>query len=971
MKASLQVSKALNTFLLLLCLLITLQSKAQGDNCDNALPLLNLSNFCSNQGQYTNVGSTPSAFPAATCWTGNPLEDVWFTFVAIGTDVLISVNGNTITRPRIALFTGSCSGTLNQLGNGCTNGTAGSPDAQIYLGGLVQGTTYYIRISTIAADEGTFQLCINNYIPPVSASADCSGAGKLCNKNPVSVANLSGGGSNVDELNGVSCFTSFGFATPESNTVWYTWTCATAGTLTMDIVPANQTEDLDFVIFRLNTANPCGPRVPIRCSATAFINAQASTGMNATSVDTEEGLGFPPGADAYVQQITMTAGTSYAILILNASTANGFTISWGGTGTFVGPEANITSNALSVCLGTAVTLDGNTSTNYTGLDWNFANGPGNPSSATGPGPHTITYDNPGTYTAILNATDAGCISTESVIVTVNAPETATFNQIGPLCEGVVPPTLPATSTNGITGTWSPNVISTTTLGTTTYTFTPDNGQCSFTTATMDITINPNVVLTFADVPAFCQGTAAPSFPTQTSAPVIPGMWSPGTIANSASGSYTFTPSAGQCSSPASINITVKPLPVVDISSNAPICIGETLTLSANTIDGGIYDWSGPNAFVATTEDPILPNATLADAGTYTLQITDTSGCVGEASIDVVINSPVAPVLEPAGPFCNLNTTNIGLSADIPGGTWTGNGVTDPNGIFVPNTAGVGTHTLTYVHTQGCGGSATMDIVVNAEPDANFTADTLAGCAPLTVHFTSNPNVDAAVWNFGDQNQATTVGSADHTYEHSGQYTVTLTNTLSGCSTTNSVTNFITIYPDPVADFDASSTILTQVETEVSFYNNSENAVAYHWDFGDESSSTAVDPTHIYPKAPGSYTVMLIAVSPDGCIDLATLAIVVKEEQIIYVPNSFTPNGDGFNNEFKPILAEGFDLDNYTLLIYNRWGEVVFKTTDTNEGWDGTYHGSLVQDGTFTWTIRVKNRTDDEYNTYNGHLILVR
>ena len=962
------VGRILLNTLLLLCFLIPFRSAAQGDNCANALPLQNLSNFCSNQGQYTNVGSTPSGFSAATCWTGGPLEDVWFSFVAIGSDVLISIHGNSMMRPRIAIYTGDCAGTLTQPGAGCNNGSAGSPDSQLYVGGLTQGMTYLIRISTTAANEGTFQLCINNYTPPPSVSADCNGAGRLCNKNPVSVSNMSGGGANVNENNG-TCISGWGIT--ESNSVWYTWTCQTAGTLTMDILPANQADDIDFALFQLNTTNPCGPRTLIRCTAASCTNALASTGMNATSTDVTEPLDCPFGSDAYVQQINMTAGTSYAILIMNATAANGFTINWGGTGTFTGPDANITSPSLTVCAGEPVTLDGSTSTNYTNLNWNFLNGPGSPNSATGPGPHTVTYPNAGSYTAILNATGNGCTSVEAVNVTVTESATPAFTAIGPLCEGAAAPPLPTTSNNGITGTWSPSTVNTAATGTTTYTFTPDAGQCS-APATMDVTISPSTsTVTFAAVPAFCEGSPAPAFPAQTSTPTVTGTWSPAAISTTASGTYTFTPDAGSCASAATINITVNPLPTVTISSNTPLCVGDALNLTANTVAGGTYDWSGPNGFDSSDEDPVRPGVILSDGGNYTLQLTDANGCVSQASTNVVVGNSVTPVLTAVGPFCSENTTPVSLAANIPGGTWSGNGVTDPNGTFVPSTAGTGTHTITYTHTQGCGGTATMNIVVDDAPPANFTADILLGCAPLTVSFTSDPGMESSEWTFGDNTTASGIGGVTHTYANPGTYTVTLTNTLNGCSTTNSVTNYITVFADPVAAFDVSSTVLTQVSTEVIFYNNSNNATSYSWDFGDETTSTATNPIHTYPQEPGSYTIILTAFSAGGCSDQATLTIVVREDQVIYVPNAFTPDGDEFNNEFKPVLSEGFDLYNYTLLIYNRWGEVIFESMNAEAGWDGTYHGKPVKEGAYSWTIRVKNRTEDKFNVYNGHVLVIR
>ncbi len=123
---------------------------------------------------------------------------------------------------------------------------------------------------------------------------------------------------------------------------------------------ANQIDDIDFIIFQLNTANPCGPRTAIRCTATSFLNTNASTGLNANSFDVNESIGYTGIEDAYLQQINMTAGTSYAILINNTNATNGFNLNWGGTGTFVGPDANITGGPFTLCAGNSISFNGNT-----------------------------------------------------------------------------------------------------------------------------------------------------------------------------------------------------------------------------------------------------------------------------------------------------------------------------------------------------------------------------------------------------------------------------------------------------------------------------------------------------------------------------------------------------------------------------------------------------------------------------------
>lgn len=941
--------------LLALLLFFSLGTKAQGDDCATALPLTNVTNFCSSAAQYTNSGSTASGFSVANCWAGTATSDVWFSFVAVGTNALISINGASMMQPRIAIYSGSCSGTLNQVISGCTNGSGGSPNSQLFNSGLVQGTTYFIRVSTTTAQRGTFQLCINNYTPPPTASADCGGAGRLCNKNPISVTNLTNGGVNTNE-NAGTCLSGIGIF--ETNSVWYTWTCQTAGTLTMDILPANQIDDIDFIVFQLTTSNPCGPRTAIRCSATSAAGPNGGTGLNASSTDQNEQVGWSGIEDGYVQQLNMTAGTSYALLINNTNATNGFTLNWGGTGTFVGPDANITGAPFVTCAGVPVSLDGSTSTDYVSLSWNFVNGSGAPANATGPGPHAVTYPNPGTYVAILNATSAqGCTSVETATITVSSGVTPTFAAVPAFCSGQPAPAFPTqTNTPVVQGTWSPNVISNTASGT--YTFTPNAGQCSTTPVTISVTVNNTVTPTFPAHPQYCLNEVPQTLPA-TSDNGVSGTWSPATINTSTAGTadYTFTPSGNPCAAPVTVTIVVDAAPTPTFTQIPAFCAGETApVLPANSTNSISGTWS-----------PATVNNT--SSGTYTFT-PDAGQCATTATMSITVNTTVTPNLTAAGPFCT-NSLPVNLTADIAGGSWSGAGMTPATGAFDPASAGPGTHTVTYVHTQGCGGTNSMDIVVNPLPDSDFTADTLNGCSPVTVHFTTDPSVTASLWEFGDNTTSNTAGVAEHIFQTAGTYSITLTNTFNGCSSSTTKTNYITVFPTPTAGFSMSPQVLSENETNTQFDNLSVDAGTYSWTFGDGGTSSLENPSHEFPKVPGSYEVTLTATSPNGCTDIATRVVTVRENKIIYVPNTFTPDGDEFNNVFAPVITAGYDTQNYSFVIFNRWGETVFESHDVSKGWDGTYMGKLVQAGIYTWTIRIKSLNDDRYEVFNGHLNMMR
>jgi gliding motility-associated-like protein len=123
--------------------------------------------------------------------------------------------------------------------------------------------------------------------------------------------------------------------------------------------------------------------------------------------------------------------------------------------------------------------------------------------------------------------------------------------------------------------------------------------------------------------------------------------------------------------------------------------------------------------------------------------------------------------------------------------------------------------------------------------------------------------------------------------------------------------------------------------------------------------------------PGFYPVTLVAFNEFGCSDTAALSIQLIEEPLIYVPNSFTPNFDGTNDVFLPIIGSGIDIYTYRLLIFNRWGEVIFESLNKEVGWDGTYGGKIMQDGVYIWKITYNSPDNEEEYEYVGHVTLIK
>ena len=195
----------------------------------------------------------------------------------------------------------------------------------------------------------------------------------------------------------------------------------------------------------------------------------------------------------------------------------------------------------------------------------------------------------------------------------------------------------------------------------------------------------------------------------------------------------------------------------------------------------------------------------------------------------------------------------------------------------------------------------------------------------------------------------------------------------GCSNTLTLADYICIQNDPIAAFTVSPQSFTDVNQIINFSNNSQGAVQYIWDFGDGLSSQSYEPSHLFVETEAGALVTLTAISDFGCIDSTQVFIPFDEQEIFYVPNTFTPDGDNFNQIFTPVFYSGFDPYNFEMLIFNRWGELIFETRNADKGWDGSYglSGGDAQDGVYTWKITYKNPETDERKIVVGHVTLLR
>ena len=306
-----------------------------------------------------------------------------------------------------------------------------------------------------------------------------------------------------------------------------------------------------------------------------------------------------------------------------------------------------------------------------------------------------SLDNTQTTTYTFTPTAGQCATTASVTITVNPNTTPTFTAVNPICSGATLAALPTTSNNGINGTWSPDLNNT---QTTIYTFTPTSEQCA-TTASLTITVNPNITPTFTDVNPICSGATLAALPT-TSNNGINGTWSPD-LDNTQTTTYTFTPTPGQCATTASLTITVNTNITPTFTAVNPICSGATLAALPTTSNNGINGtWS-----------PALDNT---QTTTYTFTPTSEQ-CATTASLTVIVNTNITPTFSAVNPICSGET----ISA-LP--TTSNNGI---NGTWSPALNNAQTTTYTFTPTPGqCAitTTATINVNVTAAPTGTTPQD---------------------------------------------------------------------------------------------------------------------------------------------------------------------------------------------------------------------------------------------------------
>ena len=823
-------------------------------------------------------------------------------------------------------------------------------------------------------------IALSNY-----SQSTCAGAAPFCS-GPTSVtfpATTAG--------TSAAAGPNYGCLGSQPNPAWYYFQVSTAGTIIIDIAGTGG-GDVDFICWGPFTSptGDCG-------NLTAGNTVDCSFSGSPTETCTISG--------AVVGQYYMLLITNFSGIVQNIT----FGQDPGSTGSTNCGLLSSGVTSATICPGVTTTITA--TSNITGPTYLWSPGGGTTSSISVNPMVTTVYSV--TISGINPVTLTPTVVVNTGTVTVLTVPTLTLSSNSLLCPGSTINLTASPSFTNYVWTGPPAYTSTTTVANVsipsattsmvgTYSVIGHSALGCTVIATTTVGLIPTSTITTTPSYTICQGgtqvfnstnaIGATSYSWAGPLGYISAVQNP-TIAGitpTQAGIYTVTANfvvgTSTCVTQNTCNVTVIPALPAALAPISTICNNGTINL-VSPGGGTAYSWTGPNSFTSTTQNPSITNAGIVNNGTYTVTIT-TGLCVNVGTVAITVYNSLNFSSLP------INTTicfgkNGTLSANGMGGSGTYNYVWSPTtGLSNPNSATttvIGSTTTVYTITLSdaicpitLSPIATATVIVNPTPVITMSTSNNRGCEAFCTDLISSsiPTSTSCQWRFSDNLVYGSCNSPSFCFPIHGVYGATLTVTdVNGCLDSLKNNAFVIVDPKPSADFGWTPDNPTILINEVSFFDQSTIGLPmsnWHWDFGDFFVNTASDtsniknPSHIYENA-YNYSVTLTVVNSFGCRDSVMKLLKVEDEFALYIPNTFSPNKSDGNNDVFKVSGMGFLSESFEMMIYDRWGELVFKTNEVNKGWDGSIKGGkMAKQDTYVYKIKVKDFKNKK-REFVGHI----
>ena len=642
-----------------------------------------------------------------------------------------------------------------------------------------------------------------------------------------------------------------------------------------------------------------------------------------------------------------TGSTTNSITVTTSGTYTVYYVDANGCSSSVSAPVNVVVNPLpavpviaasgplTVCPGGSVDL---TSTAANSYMW-----------STGANTQTITVATSGNYSLTISDVNGCTASSANTLFTVlPQPAAPIISANGPLsfCTG---DSVILTSTPSASYLWSTGA---TTQSITVY----STGAFSITNTTADGCITPTSAVTntvmFPVPPApvinangpltFCYGNNVVLTSSAASGYTWSNTFNTQSITVTTSGTFNVSIiDANGCPSPPSADVIVvvnqlPQSPIITAAGPTTVCAGSSVTLQSNQPSGNL--WS-----TGSTANSITVNT----SGNYSVSYTDANNCTSLASNPMMVTVQAlapTPTISTSGPTTFCENDSVVLTCSQAQTYLWNNGATTPS--ITVFTAGTYTVSVTDI-CNPIDPDADIQITVNPSPTADFNAPILFDCLPSTIQFiNTSSSAAASLWDFGDGGNSNETNPA-YIYQFPGLYDISLTVfDVNGCSNTKTLNDYIEIFPPAEVSYTISPKVTTLLNSAVEFVNTTPNTMSQLWDLGTIGMFPETKFTHTFENV-GIYPVELTVTTENGCIETVNDSVIIEENYVIYIPNSFTPNGDGLNDSF---IATGGGIKEFKMEIYNRWGNLIFTTNSLSQPWDGVGHG---QDN-YMWKIYLKD-----------------